>query len=230
MNQAATPVPVEDVQGDGRWMSMHNRFLARTKEREPEVLFVGDSIILQLSLTNVWQKFFVPLHSLNFGIGGDQTQHVLWRLQNGELDNFSPKVIVVQAGTNNHGHTVQQVVDGLLAIVSTIIEKQPQAMIMVLSILPRGQYHNPLREKFTEINDLLNEKIPTMPNAQFLYFDPHLFVNVHDGSINHHDMYDFLHLTEAGYQKYVEPLVEEIQTLLKNFMTADALSVGDTES
>ena len=40
----------------------------------------------------VWQKFFVPLHSLNFGIGGDQTQHVLWRLQNGELDNFSPKV------------------------------------------------------------------------------------------------------------------------------------------
>jgi len=42
-------------------------------------------------LEQIWDKMFVPLHCLNFGIGSDQTQHVLWRVQNGELDNFSPK-------------------------------------------------------------------------------------------------------------------------------------------
>ena len=150
----------------------------------------------------------------------------------------SPGPILTQhmLGTMLDGATCivesQDVVDStrLQTVPATLKVYRNVICVCSQSILPRGQYHNPLREKNTEINDLLNEKIPTMPNAQFLYFDPHLFVNAHDGSINHHDMYDFLHLTEAGYQKYVEPLVEEIQTLLKNFMTADALSVGDTES
>jgi len=35
---------------------------------------------------------FEPLHCLNFGVGGDQTHNVLWRIQNGELDGIEPKV------------------------------------------------------------------------------------------------------------------------------------------
>ena len=66
-----------------------------TKEREPEVLFVGDSLIAHLLYTDLWETVFEPLHPLNFGIGGDQTQHVLWRLENGELDNIKPKVISI---------------------------------------------------------------------------------------------------------------------------------------
>lgn len=70
----------------------HNRFLLESKEKEPEVLFIGDSIIQNMVHSDMWNKNFIPLHSLNFGIGGDQTQHVLWRIVNGELDHVSPKV------------------------------------------------------------------------------------------------------------------------------------------
>lgn len=93
----------------------HQRFVLETKEREPEILFVGDSLISHLIYTDMWETMFAPLHpvrlslllainhrptlitlsclfQLNFGIGGDQTQHVLWRLANGELDNIKPKV------------------------------------------------------------------------------------------------------------------------------------------
>jgi platelet-activating factor acetylhydrolase IB subunit beta/gamma len=73
----------------------HQRFVMETKEREPEVLFVGDSLIAHLLYTDLWETVFEPLHPLNFGIGGDQTQHVLWRLENGELDNIKPKVISI---------------------------------------------------------------------------------------------------------------------------------------
>jgi platelet-activating factor acetylhydrolase IB subunit beta/gamma len=63
-----------------------------TKLWEPEVLFIGDSLIRNLAYTEMWKNVFVPMHPLNFGIGGDQTQHVLWRVLNGELEHIKPKV------------------------------------------------------------------------------------------------------------------------------------------
>lgn len=62
---------------------------------EPDVVFVGDSIVANLQCTDLWEKWFAPMHCLNFGIGGDQTQHVLWRLRNGELEFIKPKVGVI---------------------------------------------------------------------------------------------------------------------------------------
>lgn len=59
---------------------------------EPDVVLVGDSLVANLQSTDLWEKWFAPMHSLNFGIGGDQTQHVLWRLRNGELEYIKPKV------------------------------------------------------------------------------------------------------------------------------------------
>lgn len=229
-NPAATPTAVEDVQGDSRWISMHNRFIAEAKEKEPEVLIVGDSIIQLLAQDEIWDKLFVPLHCLNFGVGGDQTQHVLWRLQNGELEDFAPKVIVIGVGTNNHGHSVEQVVDGLLEIVKTCQRKQPQAHVVVMGIPPRGQYDNPLRQKLSSINEAVANQVRKWPNVSFLDIDTQWFVNPVDGSISHHDMYDYLHLTRHGYRKLAEPLLEEIQTILKNFLAADALSASEAEN
>jgi platelet-activating factor acetylhydrolase IB subunit beta/gamma len=65
-----------------------------TKEKEPDVVFIGDSIIQRLVHTEMWNNFFAPMHALNFGIGGDQIQNVLWRIENGELDHINPKVII----------------------------------------------------------------------------------------------------------------------------------------
>ena len=88
----------------------------------------------------VWEKNFDPLKAANFGIGGDQTQHVLWRLQNGELDGITPKVAVLMIGTNNiGGHKADQIADGIMSIVKTIQEKSPKTKVLLLGVFPRAK-------------------------------------------------------------------------------------------
>nr|ACI69705.1 Platelet-activating factor acetylhydrolase IB subunit gamma [Salmo salar] len=145
-NPAATPTPCVDIQGDGRWMSLHNHFVSNSKDKEPDVLFVGDSLVQLLHQFEVWRELFSPLHALNFGVGGDETQHVLWRLSNGELAHISPKVVVLWVGTHNHGHTAEQICGGIMAIVQLIKDKLPKAYTLVLvgfssSFLPRDLNH-----------------------------------------------------------------------------------------
>ncbi|XDV40075.1 hypothetical protein PO909_009228 [Leuciscus waleckii] len=172
-NPAATPTPCQDTQGDGRWMSLHNRFVSDSKGKEPDVLFIGDSLI-QL------------LHALNFGIGGDATQHVLWRLINGELDHISPKVVVLWVGTNNHGHTPEQILGGIMAIVNVIHQKLPNAHTLVLGLLPRGKSPNPLRERNASVNAQVQAEVVSLSHVSFLDMDPGFIQS--DGSIAHQDI------------------------------------------
>ncbi|KAG7469253.1 hypothetical protein MATL_G00127060 [Megalops atlanticus] len=185
-NPAATATPCVDTQGDGRWMSLHNRFVADSKDKEPDVLFVGDSLVQLLHQFEVWRELFSPLHALNFGVGGDATQHVLWRLSNGELDHISPKVVVLWVGTNNHGHTPEQISGGIATIVRLINSKLPRAHTLVLGLLPRGKSPNPLRERNARVNQLVQQAVPALPRASFLSVDPG-FVHS-DGSISHQDL------------------------------------------
>ncbi|XP_046896551.1 platelet-activating factor acetylhydrolase IB subunit gamma [Hypomesus transpacificus] len=212
-NPAATPTSCVDVQGDGRWMSLHNRFVSDSKGKEPDVLFVGDSLVQLLHQFEVWRKLFSPLHTLNFGVGGDATQHVLWRLGNGELDHISPKVVVLWVGTNNHGHTAEQVCGGIMAIVQLIKNKLPNAHTLVLGLLPRGRLSNPLREKNSLVNQLVQEGVSSLPHASFLNVDPGFVLS--DGSISHQDMYDYLHLTPKAYHAVCTPLHAHVKTLLE---------------
>uniref|UniRef100_A0A3B3DPM9 Platelet-activating factor acetylhydrolase IB subunit alpha1 n=1 Tax=Oryzias melastigma TaxID=30732 RepID=A0A3B3DPM9_ORYME len=172
LNPAATPTECVDIHGDGRWMSLHNHFVSESKDREPDVLFVGDSLIQLMHQFGIWRQLFSPLHCLNFGIGGDATQHVLWRLSNGELDNISPKVVVLWVGTNNHGHTPEQIYGGIMAIIQVIKNKLPDAHTLVLGLLPRGKSPNPLRERNAQVNKLVKEALSSLPHASFYNVDP----------------------------------------------------------
>ncbi|XP_030874311.1 platelet-activating factor acetylhydrolase IB subunit beta [Leptonychotes weddellii] len=133
-NPAAIPHAAEDIQGDDRWMSQvkGSAYVLFTKDERPVILTVGDSCLVPLQQREIWRELFSPLHALNFGIGGDTTRHVLWRLKNGELENIKPKVIVVWVGTNNHENTAEEVAGGIEAIVQLINTRQPQAKIIVL--------------------------------------------------------------------------------------------------
>ncbi|XP_069041536.1 platelet-activating factor acetylhydrolase IB subunit gamma isoform X1 [Lepisosteus oculatus] len=212
LNPAATPVPPPDTQGDGRWMSLHNHFVSSSKDKEPDVLFVGDSLVQLLEQFDVWHELFSPLHALNFGIGGDATQHVLWRLGNGELDHINPKVVVLWVGTNNHGHTPEQIAGGIAAIVQLIRSKLPHTHVLILGLLPRGKSPNPLREHSARVNELLQQAAPSLPGASFLSVDPG-FVHS-DGTISHMDLYDYLHLTPAAYRAVCQPLHRAVTSLL----------------
>lgn len=213
MNPAAVAEPVEDVQGDGRWISQHTHFVQECKDAEPEVLFVGDSMVQLMQQYEVWREIFSPLHALNFGIGGDTTCNVLWRLQNGELENIRPKVAVVWVGTNNHEHTAEQVAGGILAIAQLLTSHLPKTKIVVLGLLPRGERPNPLREKNAAVNDFLRSWLPRLGQAQFLDVGAGL---VHsDGSISTRTMFDFLHLTSAGYRAVSKPLSDLLLQILE---------------
>ncbi|XP_062262659.1 platelet-activating factor acetylhydrolase IB subunit beta [Platichthys flesus] len=203
-NPAAVAQPVDDAQGDGRWMSQHTRFVLECKDGEPEVLFVGDSMIQLMQQFEMWRELFSPLHALNFGIGGDTTCNVLWRLQNGELENIQPKVVVLWVGTNNYQHTAEQVAGGILAIAQLLTSCLPKAKIVVLGLLPRGERPNPLRVKNAAVNEFLRSWLPRLGRAQFLDVGRD-FVHS-DGTIVPQDMFDFLHLTPLGYRKVAKPL------------------------
>ncbi|TNN88643.1 Platelet-activating factor acetylhydrolase IB subunit beta [Liparis tanakae] len=212
MNPAAVAQPVEDVQGDDRWMSQHTRFVQECKDAEPEVLFVGDSMIQLMQQYEVWREVFSPLHALNFGIGGDTTCNVLWRLQNGELQNIRPKVVVLWVGTNNHKHTAEQVAGGILAIAQLLTSRLPNAKVVVLGLLPRGEQPNPLRQKNAAVNDFLRSWLPRLGQALLLDVSGG-FVHS-DGTIHSQDMFDFLHLTPTGYRTMAKPLSDLLLQIL----------------
>lgn len=73
----------------------HKRFLSECREKDAEVIFIGDCVLETLQHTQTWNQYFAPMHSLNFSIYSDQTQNTLWRIQNGALDSVKPKVRLI---------------------------------------------------------------------------------------------------------------------------------------
>ncbi|CAL8140081.1 unnamed protein product [Orchesella dallaii] len=215
VNPAATPTQAPNFGEDDRlerWLGLHRRFVSEAQEKEPDVVFIGDSIIAFLSYHEMWDRLFVPMHALNFGINAECTQNVLWRVTNGEMDQMNLKAVVLLVGTNNHGSTAEQISDGLVAIVDAIRERQKSASIIVLMLLPRGEKPNPIRERNAQVNELLSKKLLSKPQTQLLNIDPG-FVQP-DGSISHHDMWDYLHLTKSAYTRAFEPVHELLLQIL----------------
>ncbi|HEX2861202.1 MAG TPA: GDSL-type esterase/lipase family protein, partial [Lacunisphaera sp.] len=126
--------------GNARFFELHEKFLARGKSGPIGVLFLGDSITEGWAKApHIWEHYFGRYQPANFGIGGDQTQHVIWRIENGELDGISPKVVVLMLGTNNSGqHTGAQIAAADRKIVGLIRQKLPETKILLLAVFPRG--------------------------------------------------------------------------------------------
>src|SRR5262249_46197071 len=100
---AQSPDTVLPEPRDGPWRELHRRYVERAKKGNSDLLFLGDSITQgwNENVSEVWKRFYGPRSAVNFGIGGDRTQHVLWRINHGELDGIKPKVAVLMIGTNN---------------------------------------------------------------------------------------------------------------------------------
>lgn len=220
MNACTTPVPAEDLVGDGRWMSMHNRYVTETINSEPDIVFIGDSIIQGLLSSSLWAEKISSLHCVNFGIGGDRVEHVLWRLLNGEMDfNVKIKAVVLLVGTNNLPNKPEEILEGIVECIKVIKNKLGDVHVVLPTILPRGQNPNPLREKNTTLNTLLLTNFENNPNCQFnhIHMVPiHENVLQSDNTISHYIMYDYLHLSDAGYSKIFTPVYEKLCCLVQN--------------
>ncbi|MFM7606282.1 MAG: GDSL-type esterase/lipase family protein, partial [Prosthecobacter sp.] len=142
-------VAAEKFGADGKvnagFIAAHERFVKIAQEATAKLVFLGDSITAGWAgKKEIWDKAFLSYKPVNFGIGGDRTQHVLWRITHGELDSIKPKTVVLMIGTNNSGSdSAEGIAKGITAIVETIRSKQPQAKILVLAVFPRGEKPSP---------------------------------------------------------------------------------------
>ncbi|MBX6314965.1 MAG: GDSL family lipase [Isosphaeraceae bacterium] len=197
---------------EGPALQLHERFLKQAQEGNIDLLFLGDSITQGWNNNEVWQRYYAPRHAANFGIGGDRTQHVLWRLDHGEVDGIKPKVVVLLIGTNNIGHgvnTVDETIIGIEAVVETLRAKLPDSKILLLGVFPRAAS----REKDAteaapdprtfEINKRI-AKLDDGKMVKFLDISQH-FLN-EEGKIPKELMPDFLHLSSKGYRIWAEAM------------------------
>jgi lysophospholipase L1-like esterase len=199
----------------GNWMKTHERYVERAKEGKIDLLFLGDSITAGWNGggKEVWNRTYGPRNPANFGIGGDRTQHVLWRIENGEVEGIKPKVAVLMIGTNNSGsNTADEIADGIKTIVKRLREKLPETKVLLLAVFPRGQKPNPGREKLIAVN----EKIASLDDGKMVtYLDiGKSFLN-EDGTISKDIMPDFLHLTPKGYQIWADAIDPTLAKMLE---------------
>lgn len=208
---------------DGNWMKRHEKFVEMAKKGDVELLFLGDSI------TDAWggeghgggngakifRDEFVPLKAANFGIGGDRTQHVLWRLRNGEFDGIKPKLVMLMIGTNNSNgkdNTAEEIADGVKAIVKEIHARSPKTKVLLLGIFPRGPKPNPQRDKLKAVNAII-AKLDDGKTVKYLdigdkFLEP-------DGTLTREIMPDALHLSEKGYRIWADAVKGPIKELME---------------
>lgn len=216
----APDVAAEKFGPDGKvnagFLAAHERFVKIAQEGTAQLVFLGDSITAGWGgKKEIWDKAFGAYKPANFGIGGDRTQHVLWRITHGELDGIKPKAVVLMIGTNNSGSDpAEGIAKGVTAIVETIRAKQPQAKILLLAVFPRGEKAspNPGREKLAKVNEII-AKLHDGQNIHFLDIGAKFLQP--DGSLTKEIMPDFLHLSAQGYQIWADAISPKLAELMK---------------
>ncbi len=133
-NTAIVPAP------QNSWMERHELLCKVADAGVGDVVFLGDSITTRWAAEPLFNKEFGKYKAQNFGIGGDRTENVLWRLQHGALSNIRPKVIVLLIGTNNlTANTVPEIAAGVEAIIKEIKARSPKTKILLLGVFPRDE-------------------------------------------------------------------------------------------
>jgi lysophospholipase L1-like esterase len=205
---------------DSNSMLAHSQLVKKAKQGRIDVYFEGDSITRRWGTSDEqykhflanWRENFFGWNAANFGWGGDKTQNILWRLNNGELDNVKPKIIVLLAGTNNVGNKstqgnddprIEEVTRGIKAILDVCRRKAPSATIVLMGIFPRNDNMlvmpiiNEINRRIAKFGD--GKKIRYLNiNHKLVDNDGRLF----EGMANK----DGLHLDVKGYQAWADAL------------------------
>jgi lysophospholipase L1-like esterase len=197
-----------------RWYQMHSEDVALATAGEAPLLFIGDSITEAWEQAGqaYWEQYFIPLGAVNFGIGGDMIQNLLWRLQHGAIGALDPSAVVLLIGVNNLGFSQESpeaIAQGVIAVVDAMEEQFPNASILLMAVFPAGESESDsLRGKIKQINQSitsLNER------EKVTYIDMGKDFIETDGSISSRVMPDYLHLSEEGYRRWTEAILPWIR-------------------
>ncbi len=212
---AADPDTIVPVPRDAGWMKRQDQINERAKQGDVDLIFLGDSITQgwEGAGKGVWAKYYGDRKAMNAGIGGDRTQHVLWRLDNGNIAGIKPKLAVIMIGTNNSGaNTSEDIAAGIKAIVAKLRDKLPQTKILLLGVFPRGEKaDNPQRAVNAKANEIA-KSVDDGKNVFYLDIGPKFLSD--DGSLAKDIMPDYLHLSEKGYEIWAKGIEQHVAELL----------------
>ena len=193
----------------------HAAILKLKSEINPQIVFIGDSI------THHWggqpasrlrdgekvlKSDLGAYRTLNLGFGHDRTQHVIWRLQNGEIDGISPDWVVINIGTNNINskYPPEEIMAGIRVICSEVQKRTPKARIILMAI-PRGRQAGDAGRKAAAELAKLSVAYAAEQKLITLDLSPQ-FIGA-DGVIPKELLPDGLHLSPDGYRIWAKALL-----------------------
>lgn len=223
-NSAIPALPPTTVADDARYQSNPHILddckarLAEFTGKPCDIIFIGDSISARWLRAGqaVWNKTYAPRHALNFGIDGDTTQNVLWRLRNLPVQGLKPKVAVLMIGTNDgNDYTSPQIADGVKAALAETEKTFPGAKIILVSLLPNQYFPDKMNAADAIIRKYADDRtvcfldlVPLMPP----------FATVRDGkpATNWKGLGDdALHPDAGGYQMWADAMEPLLGKLLR---------------
>jgi N-acetylglucosamine-6-sulfatase len=215
-----SPSTFPDQRWNQKWWK--DRWDEKNKEantpaaKKAKLVFLGDSITQSWEDTGkeAWDKNFAPLGALNWGFSGDRTEHLIWRLQNGDIQRVNPEVAVLLIGTNNTGHDqrpAEETVGGIKRTLDDLAWKWPDTKIILMSVFPRGaSQDDPLRK----INTQINEQVKALVDGKRVYL---LDINERflndEGNLSKEIFPDLLHLSPAAYDTWAVALSTKLKEL-----------------
>lgn len=186
---------------------------AKAQASSIELIFDGDSITdgWQSRGKEVWEKRYGKLHAFDFGIAADRTEHLLWRLSQGQVDGLHPKLVAILIGTNNLlSNTPEQTAEGVKAIVAEYRQRCPDAVVLLQAVFPRGNLAtDPMRAKIKEVNRII-AKLDDGKKVIFIDFGDKFLSP--DGTLGPDIMPDFLHPNAKGYEIWadaIQPVIDK---------------------
>lgn len=196
---------------DPHFLQRHKQMLLRKSAGPIDVLFLGDSITKRWD-RDLWHARFGKWHPANFGVDGDRTQHVLWRItEGGELEGVRPRLIVLLIGVNNVSYDpAEDIVAGITAIVAELRQRLPMSRVLLLGVFPVGAGPNVYRDRLKLVNVLISQ-LADGKMVRFLDFGKRFLEP--DRSLSKDIMPDLLHLSPKGYAIFadaVEPVITEM--------------------
>lgn len=195
----------------------HAQFLERSKRGDIDLVFLGDS------MTDRWPRVgesswlkLAPFKPANFGIEADCTEHLLWRLEHGELDAISPKVVVLLIGSNNvfyfADETPEWTARGIEKIVTVIQKRSPASKVLLLGIFPRGEKDSRVRRTITAVNREV-QRLDDGAHVRFVEIGAQFLDG--EGNIPADIMPDQVHLSAKGYAIWYRSLESILPTMLE---------------
>ena len=201
------------------WIPRHAAKLAERKAmKQVDLLMIGDSIThgWEDKGKATWDKYYGDRNALNLGFSGDRTEHVIWRFQNGAIDDISPKLAVIMIGTNNTGHRKEiadQTADGIKRVIDELKLRLPNTKVLLLDVFPRGlNEEDELRQINTEINEIIKGFASEKSGIWFLSIGDNFLDEA--GVLPKSIMPDLLHPNASGYEIWAEAMEPMVKQLL----------------